>query len=89
MRRKPKGHIILRLLREASGMTQTELAEEIGADRFWVGRVEKGADIDHESLRRWVDACGGVEMLDWLIDHLRALRRYIKLLTDTDYRAYA
>lgn len=89
MKRRNKGHIILRVLREAAGLTQVELAEEIGAERKMVSRIETGQDIDPDTLRRWVDACGGVELIDWLVHHLQALRRYIELLTNTDYRAYA
>ncbi|WP_008340795.1 helix-turn-helix domain-containing protein [Alicyclobacillus sendaiensis] len=89
MKRKPKGHIILRLLREAAGLSQVELGMEIGADRNVVSRIEAGQDIDPQTLQRWVDVCGGMEMLDWLIEHMRALRRYLHLLTRTDYHAYA
>ncbi|SIS88989.1 helix-turn-helix domain-containing protein [Alicyclobacillus vulcanalis] len=89
MKRKPKGHLILRLLREAAGMSQTEIAMELGGDRFWVSRVENGGHIEPETVKRWVSVCGGVELIDWLIDHLRALKDYVRLLTDTDYYAFA
>ncbi|MCL6599535.1 MAG: helix-turn-helix transcriptional regulator [Alicyclobacillus macrosporangiidus] len=89
MKRGNKGHLILKLLREAAGLTQNDLAAAIPTDRYTIGRIEKGQRVDHDLLVAWVNACGGAKLIDWLIDHLRALREYVELLTNTDYRAYA
>lgn len=89
MKRKVRGHIILRVLREAAGLSQFELAEAMNTERKMVSRVEAGQAIDADMLQRWVDACGGLDMIDWLVRHLRALRRQIQLILNTDYHAYA
>ncbi|WP_029421815.1 helix-turn-helix domain-containing protein [Alicyclobacillus macrosporangiidus] len=50
-RGKSKGHVILKLLREAAELTQCDLAEAIPLNRYTVGRIENGDHVDQEVAR--------------------------------------
>jgi DNA-binding XRE family transcriptional regulator len=49
----------LRAAREASGMTQVELAEELGLPQSNISRIETSPDMKLSSIRRYVEAIGG------------------------------
>jgi DNA-binding XRE family transcriptional regulator len=49
----------LRAAREASGMTQVELAEELGIPQSNISRLESSTDMKLSSIRRYVEALGG------------------------------
>lgn len=43
----------LRKAREESGLTQAELAEQMGVTVATVSRAERGAGVSHRTLRQW------------------------------------
>jgi transcriptional regulator with XRE-family HTH domain len=56
---------ILRQLREHAGMTQAELAEQIGRTQTFTSSVERGATrVDSLQIYAWVRACGAT-MEQW------------------------
>lgn len=83
-----KLQVVMHVLREYAGKSQTQLGEEIHSDRNAVGRIESGADVHPTVLIDWVDACGGVSAIDNLIDSLQRIRELVTTLR-RDYLAYA
>lgn len=51
--------VALAELREARGMSQASLAEELGTSRPNVGRIEKEVDVRLSTLERYIEALGG------------------------------
>ena len=49
----------LRVVRELSGMTQTELADGLGIPQSNLSRLEAREDMKLSSIRRYVEALGG------------------------------
>jgi ribosome-binding protein aMBF1 (putative translation factor) len=70
----------LRAARERAGMSQVEVAKEIGEDQTFVSKCERGVRrLDVVELKRWTEALGiglveFVEMLDRRLDASRALK---------------
>jgi len=55
-------HLTLRVLREAAGKTQTEVATEAGIDQADISRLERRqefADCQVATLQRYLEALGG------------------------------
>ncbi|MCL6443431.1 MAG: helix-turn-helix transcriptional regulator [Alicyclobacillus sp.] len=90
MKRAIKRRVILAVLREASELKQQELADRLFVDRNVVSRAELGyTNVSTDFLVDWVEACGGTKLIDWLIDHLRALRNLVDAWSNTNHIAYA
>ena len=51
--------ISLRALRVALGVTQVDVADEVGVDQAEVSRMEQRSDVKLSTLRRYVAALGG------------------------------
>lgn len=55
---EPVGYL-MRVAREAAGLTQTELAGRLGCTQQAVGQAERWeSNPTVEFMRRWADACG-------------------------------
>lgn len=55
-------HLPIRLVREASGKTQVDIAAATGIDQADISRLERRADFDEclvATLRRYLEAVGG------------------------------
>jgi DNA-binding XRE family transcriptional regulator len=50
----------LRRLREARGITQSQLAELMGVRQAAISKIERRGDVSLDTLRRFVQALGGV-----------------------------
>ncbi len=53
------GAIRLRELREARGLSQTELARRLGVSQKRVSAIERAHDLNLSTLQRYVSALGG------------------------------
>ena len=51
--------VALAALREARGMSQAGVAEQLGTSRPNVGRIESEVDVRLSTLERYVEALGG------------------------------
>ncbi len=56
---KLKAELPLQALREARGLTQTQLAESMDIPQSAVSKMERQADMYISTLRRFVEAMGG------------------------------
>jgi len=65
-------NLVEALIRAGSGHTQESLAQSIGVDRSVISRLENGANVPDELLLTIIDVCGGLRLIDMLIDQLRA-----------------
>ncbi|GMA52020.1 hypothetical protein GCM10025857_67880 [Alicyclobacillus contaminans] len=65
---------VLRLIRVWSGQYQHDVAAALHTDQSTVSRIEHGGiPVSEELERRFVLACGGVSVVQTLIDHLESL----------------
>lgn len=83
-----KLQVVMHVLREYAGKSQSQLGEDVHLDRNAIGRIESGADVHPSVLIDWVDACGGVGAIDSLIESLQRIRELVVTLR-RDYLAYA
>lgn len=62
-------------LRKARGLTQLQLAEQLGVSQVDVSRIENADDTQLSTLRRYVDALGGhLELRAVFVDDTQPVR---------------
>ena len=79
---------VLRALKAYRGLTAEQIAANIPASRTWVVSIECGRVRNVDWLGRYVDALGGVGVINQLIEALQRLRDMILAVRDGDHLLY-
>jgi hypothetical protein len=81
--------LIAVLVRNGGNLNQEEVARGAMVDRSVISRAENGAAISDYLFAHIVDACGGIRILNNLIDELRSARDWLISRKHSDHLLYA